>query len=214
MKLILYYAPIACSLVPVIALNEAGAEFEIRVVDFRKGAHMSTEYLRINPKHKVPVLDIDGDPLTENVAILQWIARRYPDAQLLPGGEQEFKAVSLLAWCAAGIHPHLTPNILPQRYCDLPGSEDSVRRCAQKLLFENYRIADELLGGRDWFFDHFTAVDAYFFWCFRRGMQFKLALDAFPNCAGHFARVLGRASVQRALDLEAETLASLERTSH
>src|SRR6267154_995603 len=107
--------PIACSLVPVIALHEAGAEFELRVVDFRTGAHMSTEYLRINPKHKVPVLDIDGEPLTENVAILQWIARHYPDAQLLPAGEQEFKALSVLAWCASGIHPHLTPNILPQR---------------------------------------------------------------------------------------------------
>src|SRR5450631_4228488 len=144
MKLTLYYSPISCSLVPYIALTEAGADFEVRVVNFTQRAHLSEEFLRINPKHKVPVLLIDGEPLTENVAILQWIANQYPQAQLLPrGGLAEFKALSLLAWCAAGIHPHLTPNVLPQRYCDLPGSEESVRRCAHKLLREDYQIAED-----------------------------------------------------------------------
>src|ERR1700685_1313653 len=100
-----------------------------------RGEQLSDGSLRINPKHKVPVLLIDGVPLTENVAILQWIAAQYPEANLLPrGGLEEFKAISFLAWCAAGIHPHLTPNVFPARYCDLPGTEASVRRGAHRLL--------------------------------------------------------------------------------
>src|SRR5271166_714715 len=69
MQLILYYAPNACSLVPYVTLTEAGALFEVHPLNFRKSQHMTPEYLQLNPKHKVPVLVIDGAPLTENVAI-------------------------------------------------------------------------------------------------------------------------------------------------
>ena len=69
MQLILYYAPNACSLVPYVSLTEAGAPFEVHPLNFRKSQHMAPEYLQVNPKHKVPVLVIDGEPLTENVAI-------------------------------------------------------------------------------------------------------------------------------------------------
>jgi len=213
MTLTLYYAPISCSLVPYIALSEAGAAFEIQVVDFRHGAHMSPDYLRLNPKHKVPVLVVDGKPLTENVAIQLWIARQFPQAQLLPEDPWDsFRAISLLAWCASGIHPHLTPNVLPQRYCDLPGSEASVRRCAQSMLRENFQVAEDILRGREWFFDHFTLPDAYFFWCFRRGRQFNVDLAAFPSCQAHFDRVSARASTQRLFAFESETLRKFEKT--
>ena len=61
-------------MVPYINLTEAGADFEVLPLNFSKGGHMSPEYLRLNPKHRVPVLMIDGEPLTENVAINLWIA--------------------------------------------------------------------------------------------------------------------------------------------
>ena len=214
MKILLYYAPFSCSLVPYLALSEARAEFDVSVVDFRRRGHLTTEYLSINPKHKVPVLVIDGKALTENLAIQLWIARCYPQSRLLPSeGLDEFKAISLMAWCASGIHPHLTPNVLPQRYCDLPGSEESVRRCAHKLLREDYQIAEDLLAGREWFFDHFTLPDIYFYWCFRRGMQFQVELAAFPNCRAHYERVSERASTKKLLDFEAKTLRELEQVS-
>jgi glutathione S-transferase len=211
-RLTLYYAPISCSLVPYLALTEAGADFEVRVVDFKRGAHVSEEYLRVNPKHQVPVLVIDGEPLTENVAIQLWIARHFPDARLLPTGDlNEFRAIALMAWCSSGIHPHLTPNVLPQRYCDLPGSEDGVRRAAHRMLRERFQIAEDLLAGREWFMDHFTLPDAHFFWCFRRGMKFEVDVSGFPNCNAHFERVSRRASTQKLLAFEARTLLELER---
>ena len=210
MKLALYYAPTACSLVPYVTLTEAGADFEVVPVNMGKGQQNTPEYLRLNPKHKVPVLVIDGDSLTENVAIQIWIARTFPKAKLLPSDPaQEIKAISLMAWCASGIHPALTPNNSPQRYCDMPGSEDAVKRCAQKLLTEHFTVADKMLEGREWFFDHFTAVDAYFFWCFRRATQFKLDtmdLAKYKNCMAHFERMKARASVQKLFAFEAKVL--------
>jgi len=209
MPLILYYAPISCALVPYVALTEANAQFEVRVVNVRNGAQMSADYLKLNPKHKVPVLVADGQPLTENVAILQWIARQFPEARLLPTGFDEFKAISLLAWFASGIHPHLTPNLAPERYCDVPGSEDGVRRCAQRFLLEGFRIADHMLREREWFFAHFTLADIYFFWCYRRANLFDVDTSEMPNCRGHYDRVRGRPSVAALLAFEADTLARL-----
>ncbi|MBV8120520.1 MAG: glutathione S-transferase N-terminal domain-containing protein [Alphaproteobacteria bacterium] len=203
MQLVLYYAPNACSLVPYVTLTEAGASFEVRPLNFRKSQHMAPEYLQINPKHKVPVLLIDGAPLTENVAIQIWIAGNFPAAKLLPAEPmQELRAISLLAWCASGIHPFLSRINSPARVCDVPGAEGSVKRLAVQQLFENYQIADDLLAGRDWFFDHFTAVDAHFFWCFRRGTQFELDLAQFRNCTAHFERMRARPSVQKLLGYE------------
>jgi len=217
MKLTLYYAPTACSLVPYVTLTEAGADFDVVPVNMGKGQQNTPEYLRLNPKHKVPVLVIDGDPLTENVAIQIWIARNFPKAKLLPSDPaQEIKAISLMAWCASGIHPALTPNNSPQRYCDMPGSEDAVKRCAQKLLTEHFTVADSLLQGREWFFEHFTAVDAYFFWCFRRATQFKLDymdLSKYRNCTAHFERMKARASVQKLTAFEAKVLQEFGRAA-
>ena len=208
MKLTLHYAPNACSLVPYVTLTEASADFDVEPVNLGTGQQNRPEYLRLNPKHKVPVLVIDGEPLTENVAIQMWVARNFPKAKLLPSDPaKEIKAISLMAWFASGIHPALTPNFNPARYCDLPGSEESVKRCSQKLLDENFKVADSLLAGRDWFFDHFTVVDAYFFWCFRRATQFNLAnlnVWAFKNCTAHFERMKQRVSVQKLLAFEAQ----------
>ena len=203
MKLTLYFAPMTCALVPFVTLTEAGAEFEVRSINTRNGQNRTPEFLRLNPKHKVPVLVIDGEPLTENVALQIWIHRRFPGAGLLPADPaEEIRAISLMAFCASGIHPHLTPNARPQNYCDLPGSEESVKRVANRLLFEDLEVVDNLLAGREWFFRHFTACDAYFFWCFKRAASFKLDLARFGNCTAHFERIKQRPAVQKVLAYE------------
>jgi len=214
MQLKLYYAPRTCALVPFVTLTEAGADFTVENVDSRSGQLHTPEYLRVNPKHKVPVLMIDGDPLTENLAIQLWIARQYPAARLLPADPRaEIEAVSLMSWFGSSIHPHLTPNARPGNYCDLPGSEESVKRAGNKLLFEDFTLADKMLAGRVWFFDHFTAIDAYFFWCVRRALSFDLNLARFENCLAHFARVRDRPSAQKVEAHEQEVLAAFARAA-
>ena len=208
MSIVLYYAPITCALAPYITLTEADAEFEVRPLNFRKQQHMSPDYLKINPKHKVPMLIVDGRSLTESVAIQQWIARTYPQAKLLPADPwDELQAVSLMSWFSGGIHPYLSRINSPPKVCDAAGAEDSVRRLATGPLMENFQIADDLLAGREWFFDHFTAPDAHFFWCFRRATQFDLDLSGFGNCTAHFERMQGRASVRKLLAFEKEVQA-------
>ena len=203
MEILLYYAPIACSLVPYVTLTEAGANFAVRTINLRKEQQRSADYLKLNPKHKVPLLVVDGKPLSENVAIQIWIARNFPKAKLLPADSwQELQAVSILSWCSSGIHPYLARINSPSKVCDLPDTGESVRKMAVGPLFENYKIADGMLAGREYFFDHFTAADAHFFWCFRRGLQFKLDLSGFPNCSAHFERMTNRPSVQKLLSYE------------
>jgi glutathione S-transferase len=203
MDIVLYYAPVTCALAPYVTLTEANSAFEVRPLNFRKGQQRSPEYLKLNPKHKVPLLVVDGQTLTENTAIHVWIARHFPHANLLPTDPwQQLQAISLHSWCSSGIHPFLSRINSPSRVCDVAGADESVRRLAAEQLFENYRIADDLLAGREYFFDHFTSVDAHFFWCFRRGTQFDLDLSGFKHCTAHFERMHERPSVRKLLDFE------------
>jgi len=214
MSLVLYYAPVTCALAPYITLTEAGADFEVRPVNLRKGQNRTPDYLRLNPKHQVPTLVIDGQPLTENVAIQQWIARNYPAAKLLPSDPmQELKAISILSFCASGIHPFLFRINSPHLVCDLPGAEAAVKRLAQQQLFEKFQIADDMLARREFFFDHFTAADAHFFWCFRRGTLFDLDQSQFKNCTAHFERMKRRPSVQKLLAYEKDVQAEFAKAA-
>ena len=80
-------------------------------------------------------------------------------------------------------------------------------------MFEDFRIAEDLLSGREFFFDHFTAPDAYFFWCFRRAITFKLDLSQFPNCRAFVERLQQRPSLQKVLAHEQAVEAEFTRTA-
>jgi glutathione S-transferase len=67
---------------------------------------------------------------------------------------------------------------------------------------ENFKIADDLLAGREFFFDHFTSVDAHFFWCLRRATQFDLDISGFKHCTAHHERMKARPSFQKVLAYE------------
>ena len=214
MKLTLTYAPVACSLVPYILLTEAGATFDLQPVNLGKNEQHGAEYLRLNPKGKVPALIIDGAVLTENVAIQIWITRQFPQAQLLPSDPMDYvRAISVMAWCAAGIHPKLTQQQRPERYCTLPGAADEVRALGSHSLFELYDMAEDMLAGREWFFDRFSCADAYFYWCFRRGSLFAPDVSGFKNCIAHMERIEQRPSVQKLLAYEKQVQAEFAKAA-
>jgi len=205
MKLALYYAPATCALAPYVTLTEAGADFEVRPLDFRKRQNFTPEYLKINPKHKVPALVVDGKILTENVAIHQWVHQNFPHAKILPADPwDQLQAIALHSWCASGIHPYLSRINNPAKVCDTAGSSASVVKVATEFLFEAFKIGDGLLAGRDYFFDHFTAPDAHFFWCCRRATQLGVAVSGFPNVESHFKRMQERSSVKKLLAYDKE----------
>lgn len=211
MDIVLYYAPNTCALVPFVALNEANASFRVEALNFRKKQQMSGEYLGLNPRHKVPLLLVDGKGLTENPAIHVWIAGAFPQAQLMPVDPWLFaQAVSIASWCSSGIHPHLSIINKPSKCCDAPGSQESVRRLARAALDENFAIADRMLAGREFLFDRFSTADAHLFWCLRRAGQLDYDVGRWTNCMAFFERVAARASVRKVLAFEKETLARFE----
>lgn len=214
MKIELFYAPTTCALAPFISLTEAGAEFEVHALNFRTNDHLSPEYRQINPKHKVPMLIADGQKLTENAAIHLWIAQTFPHARLIPPDAwNQAQAISLLSWCSGGIHPYLSRINNPAKVCEADGSADSIVAKATAALQENFGFAENMLEGQDYLMGHFSAPDAYFFWCVRRATQFKLDMSAFPNVMAHFERMQTRPSVQKLLAFEKETIEGFKRAA-
>src|SRR4029453_1423814 len=95
--LTLYFAPGSSSMAAHIALHEIGAPFEAKPMSYKNNEMRSAEFLKINPAVKVPPLLIDGRPLTEVAGILFYLARRFPEAQLLPHGDAEAEA-HVVSW--------------------------------------------------------------------------------------------------------------------
>ena len=214
-KLTLYFGPGACSLVPHITLEEAGAPFEAKPIALRKGQQREPEYLALNPKGKVPLLLIDGRPLTENVAIAYYLAKTFPNAKLLPSGdvEAEAQALSLLSWCASGIHPRIGAFFGPQRLTDLPDSADNVKKLAAEDTAKNFAMVEKMLAGKEWILGQWSIVDAYLFVFWRWAGFLKLDLSSYPNYAKHAERMAERPSVKRALARETEAQASLDKAA-
>ncbi len=206
-----YFAPGACSLASHIALEEAGVAFEPKPVALRKGEQMAPEYLALNPKGKVPLLLVDGKPLTENVAIINYLAKLYPAAGLLPSNDAlaEAEALSLLAYCSAGLHPVMSRFFGPQRFCDLPDATANVVKLASEANAKNFAIIDKMLAGKDFILGTYSAVDGYLLVFWRWAQYHKLDLTAFPHYAALVERVMQRPAVQRVLAREQEAQAAI-----
>jgi len=212
MKLELYFAPGACSRVPMIALEEIGQPFETHLVIFMKGEHKSPEYLTMNPAGKVPLLLADGQPISQNLAIQTFLAKSFPDVGLLPfTGDPlvEARILGQLAWFSADLHPLVTRIRLPQFACDAAPErvkEQAMEAMAMQLGPLNQRLADRpFILGESW-----SALDAYLHWVWFRitGAGFDSA--PFANIQTHYAMMNARPAVQRALAREAEAQAYLE----
>jgi glutathione S-transferase len=209
----LFFAPGACSRASLIALEESGAPFGTQLVRFLKGDHRAGEYLALNPKGKVPLLVVDGRPLTENVAILTWIARAFPERALLPFTGDPYDdagILSLLAWCSSALHPLVNRLRMPQMSCDQPESFVRIRAMAAAGLADNFRIVEERLAGRDWYLDRWSLVDVYLYWAWFRATDSGFDPAPFPRFADHARRLCERPAAARALAREAEAEAWLE----
>src|SRR6185295_11611725 len=92
MAIVLYYSPGSCSLAPHIVLSETGQPFELRKFATADRANYTADYLAVNPKGRIPALQIDGFILTENPAILAFLGRRFPSAGVYPADDPQAEA--------------------------------------------------------------------------------------------------------------------------
>jgi glutathione S-transferase len=210
----LYFAPDTCARVPLIALEEIGCPYTIEIIAFAKGQHRSPEYLALNPKGKVPTLLVDGRPLTENVAILTWLAQTYPEAGLLPrinGNIEQAQILADLAFCASGLHPIVTRLRIPQFFCDTPEGQARVFAMAETAMRPNFAVIDQRLSKNEWWYgDRWSIMDAYINWIWFRVAGTTFDLSDFPNFRRHDARLKELPSVQRALAVNQQVADKLE----
>src|SRR3954471_9475153 len=108
----LFYSPGSCAMASHIALNEAGLRFSTEPVDLKNHTYKGGDFKQINPKGYVPAMELDnGDKLTENAVILQYIADQKPEANLIPraGTIERYHAMEWLNFIATEIHKGFGP---------------------------------------------------------------------------------------------------------
>jgi len=202
----LYAAPKACSLVATVALEEIGVPFETELVRLASKQQKSPEYLALNPKGKVPVLIVDGAPITENVAILSWFNETYPEANLLPKTENRFDhyvQMGDISFVSGTFHPFVTRIAMPMKFAKSPeaiaevkaGAIEEVRQYAELI---NNRYAQ----GAWWHGDVWSIMDAYIFWAWTRMVGEGFPEAEYTHVVDMCKRIRERPSVQKALKHE------------
>ena len=124
----LYYSPGACSLAPHIVLEEIGEPFDIELVSSMDGSTSTAEYLKINPKGRVPVLDIGESVITEVSAILTYLALTYPQSELLENTPTGLaRAIEWMNWLT-GIHSSvIAQNWRVERFSNNPSAHKDIQ---------------------------------------------------------------------------------------
>jgi glutathione S-transferase len=203
----LFYFPMSCSLASHIALEEAGAVFEAIKVDFYTNEQRKAEYMTINPKGRVPALVTDEGILTENPAILSYIAMRFPEAKLAPL-DDPFKLAKLQsfnAYLSSTVQVAHAHGLRGPRWADQQSSYEDMRQRVSGNMAECFQlIEDELLEGPWVMGETFSIADAYLFtfstWLEGDGVD----ASQFDKVSQHMAAMLQRPCVQRAMAREQE----------
>jgi glutathione S-transferase len=204
----LYYAPGACSFASHIALEESGLPYETQKLDLAAGDQRKPEYLKLNPRGRVPTLVVDGDILTENVGILTYVGGGYPKAGLWPKKTwDQAKIVSSMAWLSNSVHPTYGHLIRASRYADDAAAQDAIKAKAKQMYFDYLKEIDGLLAGRKWAIaDHFTVLDGYLLVFYRWGNRQQMPVKDLRNYTALMDKVLARPAVKKVMDDEGITL--------
>jgi glutathione S-transferase len=195
----LYYMTGACSLASLISLHESGIKFETASLDHKtRKSSDGLDYLQVNSKGYVPALRLDdGQVLTENVAVLLYIADRNPAAKLAPpaGTLERYRLIEWLAFINSEIHKNFSPLFSPA------ASEETKNftrgNLAKRLDWLNSKLGSTLLTG-----DTFTVADAYLFTILGWSGRVGIDLDKWPNLKRYHAELATRPSVLAALKTE------------
>src|SRR5229473_1734773 len=139
LMLTLYYSPGACSMASHIGAEESGAPYEPKQILIAKGEQKAPDYLKINPRGKVPALKLDdGAVVTENTAILSYLAKRFPEKNLLPKEPgAEARCLSMMAWLSNTVHPAFTHIFRPGNFSEDAAAQDSIKAMGKKTFWED-----------------------------------------------------------------------------
>lgn len=206
MTITLYFAPNSSAFAPLVALEEAGADFNAVRIDLAAGEQHTPAYRAINPRRRVPTLLVDGTPITEVIAILSWIADSYPRAGLLPDDPVgRAQAFALMGWIASTVHVALAQVRRPERYADdpavrraleAPGRAAFAAALAELEARSTATSSPFLIGNR------FGAVDAYALVVRRWADGLGIDRGTFPSFVARTDALFARPAVRRAIARE------------
>jgi glutathione S-transferase len=193
---ILCCSPGSSALVSLIALEECGVYFDV-------------EYAR--DYQPVPVLNAPRGVISENIAIVSYLARRHPKSRMLPSynSYSQAQALSLMSWCASSLDSILDRIHMAARVCDMSVAQKRVRELAMGELGTQLDIAETRLEGGPWLLGRsWSIADTYLYWVWSRSSDIGFNEYQFPRLARHASQVLVRPSTQRALKFRAVAAAA------
>lgn len=206
---IFYYYPFSCSTAAHIVLEESGLPYNRLFLDLPSGEHKEPEYLAKNPKGTVPALLDKNGLLTENQAILTYIADQVPNKNLLPsiGDPERYRAHEWMNFCATKLHTYSRSVFRPSAYC---GTNDEVtlqniKTHGISMIQAACPLIESKLSSTGWAAGHtFSIVDAYLFimYLWSRDQRMGFSMPNCPNWKALAKRVSERKSCQVILEIE------------
>ena len=201
-----FYAPGSCAHASHIALRDAGADFELRVVDFAAAEQRGPAYKEVNPKGRVPVLQTERGMITETPAILAYIAQSYPAAELAPLDDAfEFARMqSFNNYLCATVHVAHAHSRRGERWADDASAIEAMKTKAPTVVAECFQlIEDEFFAGPWVMGEAYSVADPYLF-TITQWLQFhKIDSARYPKVHEHRNAMLERPAVQATLQAEA-----------
>ena len=199
----LYFSPLACSMATRISLYEAGAEVNYLEVDPKTKVvrNDGSDFRKVNPLGLVPTLRTDdGVVLTENAAILQYVADRFPKAGIASGpGIDRSKLHQWLCFIGTELHKGLFVPLL-----DKTAPADMKTHVLGRYI-SRLDYLDNYLKGRDFLLDHFSVADAYLVTVINWTMATPpIDLAKWPNLKAYYERLRTRPSIAKAIAEEFE----------
>jgi len=196
----LFISPGACSLAPHIALREIGAEFEVVKVDLAtRKTEAGDDFLDVNCSGKVPALILDnGETLTENPAILLYIADQNSSAGLAPaeGGRDRYQLLSRLSFLASELHKAFVPLFAP-------ATSDEAKADASVAVKNHLAALEKELTGRDHYAgETFSVADIYLFVMLGWPGHVGIDMSAYPALGAYAGKIAQRPAVGEALRAE------------
>jgi glutathione S-transferase len=198
----LYYAPGTCALASHIALEEVGAPYSAERLNFKNSQQTSADYLKINPKGRVPALVTDSGVLTETPAILVYIAQTFPKANLAPSGDPMMFAQmqSINSYLCSTVHIAHAHKMRGPRWARQETSlADMKSKVTENMAACFALIERDMLKGPWVMGEQFTICDPYLYtvglWLEGDGVD----LATLPKVAAHRKRMSERSAVQKVM---------------
>ena len=189
--MIFFYAPKACSFASHLALEHVGAKYEAHRLDFSKNQQRDDEYLAMNPKGRVPALMTEQGLITENIAILAYIAQTFPEANLAPVNDpyQFARVQAFNSYLSSTVHVAHAHNYRGYRWveADDTHSIEAMKAKVPATMSECFELIENTMIEGPWVMgDNYTICDMYLFTICQWLEGDKVDINQFPKVANLF----------------------------